>query len=130
VADCIVTDESIPVLNGFYEISREGVVVRREGGKGARKGKALKHFIASTGYPVVNICINGRPGVAYVHALMAEAFIGPRPSGKQINHIDGVKTNFAPSNLEYITQAENAAHAGRSGLIQSGENHWIRRRAS
>jgi hypothetical protein len=118
------------VLGGFYEVSRDGLVRRSAGGKGARKGKLLKQFIASMGYRVVNVCTYGKDKVAYVHALVAEAFIGPRPEGMQINHINGIKIDCSPENLEYVTQDDNAKHAGRIGLVQSGDNHWTRRRTA
>lgn len=118
----------VAVLDGNYEVSDFGNVRRLTGGKGARKGRLLTRFVATTGYYVVNVCIGGRPRVVHVHSLMAAAFIGPRPLGKMVNHIDGVKTHLAPSNLEYVTRAENAAHAGRLGLVQSGDNHWTKRR--
>ena len=41
------------------------------------------------------------------HLLVALAFIGPRPEGYELDHIDGDKTNNRPENLEYVTHAEN-----------------------
>lgn len=63
---------------------------------------------------------NGQRKSFMTYALVAGAFIGRRPEGMVINHIDGVKTNCAPENLEYITQAENERHAVRMGLKASG----------
>lgn len=117
-----------PVLGGVYEVSRQGYVRRAMSGKGARVGRTLTRFIATTGYYVVNVSIGGKCRVVHVHGLIADAFIGPRPPGLMVNHKDGVKTNLDPSNLEYVTRAENAAHAGRIGLVQSGEKHWMKRR--
>ena len=41
------------------------------------------------------------------------SFVGPRPEGHEINHIDGVKDNNALSNLEYVTPLQNRHHAFR-----------------
>ena len=63
-----------------------------------------------------------RPSVA---SVVAAAFIGPCPEGKEVNHIDGCKTNNHISNLEYVTRKENIHHARRMGLqvYAHGERH-------
>jgi FixJ family two-component response regulator len=56
--------------------------------------------------------------------LVAAAFIGPRPIGMHINHIDGVKSNNFATNLEYVTPSENTKHSYRLGLqSQAGIRH-------
>jgi hypothetical protein len=60
------------------------------------------------------------PGRRYhsktVHSLVAEAFIGPRPEGLEINHKNGIKHDNTVANLEYLTSAENKRHAVRMNL--------------
>lgn len=75
------------------------------------------------GYLVVNLWRANKGRVLYVHDLVAAAFIGPKPIGLTVNHIDGDKTNNLPSNLEYITKSENSKHSARLGLNPRGERN-------
>ena len=51
-----------------------------------------------------------------VHRLVAETFIEGDHRGKEVNHIDGNKSNNSLSNLEWVTTSENIKHAFRTGL--------------
>lgn len=51
-----------------------------------------------------------------LHQFVALLTLGKRPDNLVVNHVDGNKSNNQPSNLEYVTQAENIAHAIRMGL--------------
>jgi hypothetical protein len=56
--------------------------------------------------------------VCRVHRLVAQAWLptDPDPERTDINHKDGIKTNFSLDNLEWCTPAENSAHAHATGL--------------
>ena len=41
------------------------------------------------------------------HKLMYEAFYGPRTKGMEIDHLNGNKLDYRPSNLQEVTPAEN-----------------------
>lgn len=42
-----------------------------------------------------------------IHDLIARAFLGNRPKGYDVDHINGNKTDNRPSNLRYVTRSEN-----------------------
>ncbi len=78
----------------------------------------------SAGYVAVTLQEDRVSVGRLVHRLVAEAFHGPIPAGQEVNHIDGVKTNNRPSNLEYVTRQQNIRHAMRIGLMHlGGEEH-------
>jgi len=58
-----------------------------------------------------------------VHQVVALAYLGECPSGKEVNHIDGNKKNNRPENLEYVTRLENAKNALARGAYRRGETH-------
>ncbi len=106
-----------------YEVSNHGDVRRRLPGRGTWAGRLLSPARDTKGYPIV--CIHGR--TTKIHGMVADAFIGPRPEGLQVNHIDGNKANNSVSNLEYVTGRENMRHAIRTGLMPPtprGKANW------
>lgn len=67
--------------------------------------------------------INKKQVARLVHRLVFQAFGGRFYSNKQVNHIDGNKSNNCINNLEMVTNMENRQHAKRLGLISRGESH-------
>lgn len=59
------------------------------------------------GYPFVCLRDCDRIAGHYVHALVCEAFHGPRPVGCDVAHTDGTRTNNAPSNLRWASRLQN-----------------------
>lgn len=107
-------------FEGWYEVSDLGRVKRVAGSPNCRQDQTLRPSKSRFGYPVVALHRYNLSHSRYVHALVAEAFIGPRPTGKVINHIDCDPANNHHSNLEYVTQAENIAHAARLKRMAHG----------
>jgi hypothetical protein len=58
-----------------------------------------------------------------VHRLVAAAFIGEPPPGKEVNHINAVRSDNRASNLEYVTRSQNMAHKRVTGTQQDGERN-------
>lgn len=104
---------------GIYSISSMGRVRRDKRGQHTRPGLILKPELSRDGYERVQLRKDGKIRHHSVHTLVAEAFLGPRPEGFVANHLDAVKRNNTPSNLEWATVLENAQHARRLGLIPS-----------
>jgi len=109
-----------------YYVSSSGRV-RRETPSAwdARRGnRFLRGSVDSNGYISVALYFGVKRKVRGVHQLVADAFLGTRPDGKEVNHIDSNKHNNRVENLEYVTKDENLRHAIRAGVrwVPSGEN--------
>lgn len=95
---------------GIYEISNYGRVKRVDGNNCAKVGHIMGTSLVN-GYPVVRLRYKGRTERNTVHSHVAESFIGPRPLGMQINHINGIRNDNRLENLEYCTPAQNIQHS-------------------
>lgn len=99
---------------GLYEVSDHGNVRR------VADGRLLKPSTGKLGYPRVILHHCGNPKTMFIHQAVAEHFVGPRPSGVVVDHIDGTRHNNHYTNLQYITHAENI-RKGYDG--KRGNNH-------
>jgi hypothetical protein len=107
---------------GLYEASSDGQV--RSLARKTTTGKVLSPQINNSGYLRVSVTKNTSKYL-YIHHLVAAAFIGPRPNGMDVNHINGIKTDNRAENLEYVTRTENMRHARQHGLHDNrGEKAW------
>lgn len=106
----------LPGFDGVYEYSADGSV-RRISGK--RKGWVLKPTIIGLGYEGYYVQDSrANRAMFFRHRLVAMANI-PNPDNRpEVNHKDGNKSNNQPANLEWVTHAENMAHAARTGLMR------------
>lgn len=104
----------------MYEVSSLGI--RRIGSK-----SVMKSQIDIKGYPRVYLRIDGVPrkgGTGFkrawkrIHLEIAKAFIDNPMNKPQVNHKNGVKTDYSISNLEWVTAKENMVHALDLGLVK------------
>jgi hypothetical protein len=76
----------------------------------------IKHQMNRYGYLTVKLSNNGKKMHKSVHRLVAEAYLDNTENKKEVNHIDGIKTNNNLENLEWATRSENAKHSWNNGL--------------
>ncbi len=106
----------IPTFPG-YGVTEDGRVWSCKRGEWVEiKPSMGSHKPGAQGYFKVGIWSAIGRKYPKVHTLVALAFIGPKQEGMQVNHKDGDTFNNAASNLEYVTQGENSAHAYLHGL--------------
>lgn len=66
--------------------------------------------------------------MVFVHALVCEAFHGPRPDGAVVRHFpDRTRTNCCASNLQWGSPKENSADSIRDGTMRRGDAHPTRK---
>lgn len=107
--------EEFKIIPGYepYEVSNLGRL--------RRKGVILTTPIGRVGYP--RKYLKDLKKNLLIHRAIALCFI-PNPKNlKEVNHIDGIKSNNLLSNLEWISRKGNAKHAYDNGLMrdQNGE---------
>lgn len=117
-----ITEEWRPVVGyeGLYSVSDAGRV------RSHRNHIFLKPYIGKKGYAHVTPSRANRRVKTAIHTLVANAFIGLRPIGQEVNHKNGRKADNRLDNLEYVSQPENVRHAYRTGLAATGDSHYSR----
>lgn len=71
------------------------------------KSKVLSPGVQSNNYLGVWLNKNSSSISRLVHHLVAETFIGPRPCGMDVDHINGDRTNNSIFNLRYLSVSKN-----------------------
>ena len=109
---------SVPGFEGHYLVSSEGRI--RSLKRRTRDGGPLyvNWRIDRYGYVIVDLWRDAKSARRRAHVLVAAAFLGPRPDGREVRHLDGNPANPRLSNLAYGTRAEN-----RRDCIDHGTDH-------
>ncbi|QBI97752.1 HNH endonuclease [Mycobacterium phage Zeuska] len=104
---------------GKYLVSDEGQILSLITGKTLRPGTMV------SGHRYVTIARPSR--TALVHTLVMEAFVGPRPEGYEIRHLNGNPDDNRLENLQYGTRSENAEDSKAHGThFHAGLTHCKR----
>ena len=105
--------EDIPGLCGYQasdmgrirSLTKTQIIKTRWGGEAERTipGKVLNVFETKRGYVTF-----GTTGKTHsVHVCVAAAFLGEKPEGYEVDHINERRNDNRVSNLQYLTVAEN-----------------------
>lgn len=105
---------------GIYEISDRGnVAVIRNGERFLRKPNKATSYLS---FSCRQLPGQNRQMTYYVHTEVAKAFLGPRPEGMVIRHLDGDRYNNNASNLAYGYPVENVADDVKHGTHAGANN--------
>jgi hypothetical protein len=121
----------VPGYEGIYDVSSLGRVrslerlvpsMNRHGPfQKIVRGKILKGNDIPAGYKRMNLCKNGKARIVNVHLIVAEAYLGPRPSSHVCRHLNGYPHDNRAVNLAWGTHKENARDMVKHGTTACGE---------
>lgn len=127
---------------GLYQISDRGqvrsldrqVVVEMPGGYKVAsgrtvrtyRGRTLKWWIRTDGYPEVTLSRGGVQTAFRVHILVLEAFVGLCPPGQEARHGPAGRGDPSLANLRgWGTRIENMADRAMDGTLARGERQGL-----
>jgi hypothetical protein len=121
------------LVDGFpaYCVGSDGTVWSRYSTDGngnvilSNRWNRVTHYLSKQGYPRITLSKDGAKVGVMVHKLVLEAFVGPRPQGKEARHLDGNRQNNRLDNLCWSTHVENCADKVAHGTNICGERHYL-----
>lgn len=116
----------IKSLKYLYEINENGTIVRNVKSKKQSKIK-LDYHHSKYGYYVVFIHMGGRKHAVIkrvmIHAAVAECWLGEKPDGYEIDHIDRDTHNNDYRNLRYVTRSEQMKNRDHTHISEKGKRN-------
>lgn len=106
---------SVVGYESHYMVSSHGRVCSLKRGKANGQPNYLRYYRDRDGYVMVDLWRNGRARRRKVHIVVAEAFLGLRPTGHEVRHLDGIPAHPCLTNLTYGTRSENGLDKRRHG---------------
>ena len=112
----------LPVVGweGLYEVSDQGRVRSLDrvlaSATGPRQWRGRIHRLDTDkhGYPCIRLG-GSRGKRSAVHHLVMAAFVGPRPEGQEVRHLNDIRDDNRLANLAYGTRSENMYDCIRNG---------------
>lgn len=117
------TENWLPIM-GFeelYEVSDLGRV--RSLPRRTTSGKVLSPGILRYGYHGYSLFKNNKRTNRTAHTLVLETFAGPRPTGMQVAHVNGVSSDNRLCNLTWKTAKDNQQDRFKHGTHLCGSRN-------
>lgn len=114
----------IKSLKFLYEVNENGTIFRNVKSKKQSKIKLDFHH-SKSGYYTTFVRVGGRKPEAKtirvpIHKVVAECWLGDKPDGYEIDHIDRNSHNNHYSNLRYVTRSEQMKNRYHSNISKKG----------
>ncbi len=108
-------------VTGFpaYRVGDDGTLWSKHKGP----WRELVGGVDKDGYRRAVLCHDGTRKSLKVHTLVLNEFVGPRPSGREAAHNNGVRTDNRVLNLRWAAHEDNIRDKKAHGTHQAGEAH-------
>lgn len=110
----------VPDWDGYVACEDGTVWSNKKHGKWTR---IEKNTTTEYGYRLVIFADHGKAKIQPIHRIVARTFLGPRPEGMQVRHLNGDKLDNRLENLKYGTPKENVADKKLHGTQTRGQDH-------
>lgn len=110
----------VPSYENLYEASNLGNI-RSLNWKHTGKVVVMKPGTDKNGYKYINLTKDKKNKWLKVHRVIYETFFDKIPEGMEINHINEIKSDNRPENLEIVSHKQNINHG--TCKERAGEKH-------
>lgn len=117
----------IKSLKYLYEVNENGTIFRNVKSKKQLKIKLDKHH-SKVGYYATFVHIGGRSKDSFIkrvmiHVVVAECWLGDKPEGYEVDHIDRNSLNNDYRNLRYVTKSEQMKNRDHTNISKKGSEN-------
>lgn len=117
----------IKSLNFLYEVNSNGTIFRNVKSKKQLKIKLDMHH-SKVGYYMTFVHLGGRKNSVVkrvmIHSVVAECWLGDKPEGMEVDHIDRNPHNNDYRNLRYVTKSEQMKNRDHSNISKMGARNF------